>query len=468
MLKREVNSISRIARDLQSHIERRLSENEFAESSSIFLKYIIEVCESIGRYIQNISSRIDMHQVDPREERILLNDLITIKKILSSFHKLVKNVAESNILVVPFPLVALVNKIIKNLSNIEDKTHVIVMSTDEYSFYHDPIMNIRSISAPHIFPDFPKELGFISFPFLEAKNILENCALFHELGHYVYYILDVKSRITTELTDLLDINKSSDSLARFLKEKVLASDIFAADRLRRKGWTIIRYWAAEIFCDFLASRLIGPAYLYNFWLLQYSLPLDEIQSFSDRHPAFLYRLSKIYTFLYSEGWSDVIKTSTPEVYKWLKEHCGIEGEEKQYNLIRELREYLETREFCEWLLKRFNDLVIPFIGEYVKEISRQTGASKDDFDKNHETIINYLKHFLVPSFLINGNGKKSIPTHSTLLTTATIFYLTSIDTWKDLIEGIKTESSLEQHALFYKKLNDFVSKAMTDLLILRR
>lgn len=467
MLKREIDIVSRLATNLRTYVERSISEEYFTKSSHAFFSYVGDLCRSVNSYLVQILGRLETHQYDTRTERLWANELSTIKKILGAIHKLVKNTTEAPILKIPYPLVTLINRITKNITGVAENTQVLVMSTDQYSFYHDPIMNIRTIEAPHIFSSFPRNQGFISFPFLESKNLLENCNLLHELGHYVYFLLDVDERIGRDLTNLLDLKGSSDIEAETMRGTVLREDMFAADRLERRGWNLVRFWAREIFSDFLASRVIGPAFFYNFWLLQHSLPLVGMNSFEWRHPAFFYRLSKMYTFLYEEGWSDPIKTHTPEVYQWVRDHCSVEGREIRYDLTQEVSDHLESHQFCQWLLKRFNDLMIPYLDEYVKEITLRVAASREDFVANHRAITDYLEHFIVPSVLVDSDGGEKIPSYSTLLTSATIFYFNSMEKWKDLLENIEELDDLTRHSFFFEKLNDFIIKAMTDMLILR-
>lgn len=123
----------------------------------------------------------------------------------------------------------------------------------------------------HISINLKKETPTVFLPKLDYNNPLNWAILAHECGH-----TDTKG-----IETLLNNNQ------------LITSDL---------DEDYVKYWAEEIYCDLIASKILGPAYLASF--CTYALLVSGIEGnelHCDTHPASTLRISIIYEYLNNKG-----------------------------------------------------------------------------------------------------------------------------------------------------------------------
>jgi len=332
-----------------------------------------------------------------------------------------------------------------------------------YKFNLKPLRDLTHYLATRIkdYPIFPVETGILMFPYCSAQEVLVNCILFHEMGHYIYE----RTGLREQFNENIEI-----SLSEFVKTTKLMSELkaplLAGKPLLNYVQHLILNWADEIFADIFAIRLLGPAYHLAYLEMEQILPVDieRNRKFSRTHPADDFRF-KIHWKWLSFDWAEIIKQRTPSVFQHLKNCGNLNIEKKDFKIgckpPLERNDKLEEK-LHSWMLDEFKKMVSLI---ETKVSSKFDGFEKpiDDFAKNDALVTTFLKHGVVPS-TVYDNGKKSHPSPTTLLNSGFFFYLSGME---PLLKKVKSEECYISKRIKYgHRLNQWLGKAIEDWQIL--
>jgi hypothetical protein len=176
--------------------------------------------------------------------------------------------------------------------------------------------NLKSVIEEY--PVLPEEIGILKFPYCAAQEILVNCILFHEMGHYIYENTELEKHF------LIDIEKN---LTGFVQDNRIIEELqpkdpdLACNKLLIYVSGLMLSWADEIFADIFAIRVLGPAFhlacLEMEQILSTNIQRNKI--FSRTHPADDFRFKVHAKWLGDGGWDEIIKQRTPLIFERLKD-----------------------------------------------------------------------------------------------------------------------------------------------------
>ena len=220
-----------------------------------FLDYITATMQSVDEFVREVVDN------PPESEliKIKLKDFGVIKKSLSWLYGWVKEAVYADSLSIPFSLATFLNQTGKKLKKSRNVSLVVLGSPDlmYYKYNLRPLRDVTKNLADRIKDCQPlsKDLGILMFPYCAAREVLANCVLFHEMGHYLYESTELQGEI-------YEFVKAA--LSQFIKsEKVmdkLSMPLGAGRSLLNYVSHLMLNWADEIFADIFAISILGPAF----------------------------------------------------------------------------------------------------------------------------------------------------------------------------------------------------------------
>ncbi len=163
---------------------------------------------------------------------------------------------------------------VKNLfkSILKNDNDISIVLSDEYMFEEADMSSYleSKINSYYIQANISNIRPTLFLPKIENTNPLNWTILVHEMGHV--------------------LNKP---LKRIFSDKEIKEISTSAD-----GIKMLEYWTEEVWCDLIASKLLGPAYLASY--IAFSLLLAssiKIEGSSSTHPADRFRISIMKAFL---------------------------------------------------------------------------------------------------------------------------------------------------------------------------
>lgn len=156
------------------------------------------------------------------------------------------------------------------------KKQINVVLTNDYMFFESNLTWLFSniLNDKNITSQLVEENPTVFLPKIDYDNPLNWTILAHECGH----------------TDLKGI------------EKLLSNDKLIPSNVVGKDKTILENWVEEIYCDLIATKILGPAYLASF--STFVLLLSGIkgnEKSSETHPSNVLRINLIQEYLESKG-----------------------------------------------------------------------------------------------------------------------------------------------------------------------
>lgn len=461
-LDREAEATARFCDNVLEFVLQSRASVEYLPETKEFFKYVDAVCAQTYKYAQEAIEEAAKPDSDIDSVSSRTGDFILLRRYLSLLHQLIKQASDASILNVPYPLIMLINRCAAALSEANKAItcpNVVPVASEIYNFHYDPLIHLRKIKAPGIVPDFPSNLGFIGLPFSERENTCANCALFHEFGHLVYDRFEVGSKIKKTHDKLL--NDEDPAYKKILS--LLPPSLFTSSMLESKGWRVLSYWANEIFSDLIAAHILGPGFIYTLWLLQYSFPLQNLNVFQSQHPAFLYRLSILLSELERLGWKEVLEKNSLEVVEWIRKNTPANPE--HYRIAEEVEEYLESKELAQLVKDHFCKQIVPNLMQLAESIAKPIAASVGEYKEFVPKATAYFANYIVPSYVLDDDKKyRKVPCPA-LIGAAYTFYLNGMKEWHDTVELPEGFSGIKKGAFFYKKLNQFLTKAVSDAFV---
>lgn len=454
-----------LCRDLTAFINSGRTRKTYLLETEEFLKYIVKSLESIEKSIRNTIEQ-------PIEEELLkskLREFGLIKKVLSSLYVLTKETIDSDTLSMPYSLTILLNDLVKKIDKL-DTTSLVVLSSSNLMYYKynlDRLRNLTQSISTYVVKDYPvlpSNIGILKFPYCAAHNVLINCILFHELGHYIYEITNIEKNF---------IEKIENDLAELVIQEHILEKIkpikphIAWNKLSIYVKGLLTSWTNEIFADITAIRMLGPAFHLACLEMEHILPteIEGNKDFSRTHPADNFRFKMHAKWLKEEKWDSIINKRTPEIFQRLEECKKLKIEDFKIKCQSPFGEKKEIEDILhKWMLVEFEKMVLKVEKEISEKISN-TENPIDDFKKNDLLVTRYLSHGVVPSTVYDDKKNKYHPCPTTMLNSGFFFYM---DGMRELIQKIKADiSETEKRLKYEKRLNEWLEKAIEDWQILQ-
>jgi hypothetical protein len=453
----------RLCADLSEFIQLGRAKKTYLKETDWFLDYIGECLKAIESFGRETIER-------PPEDKLIksrLRDLGEIRKAITWLYSLSKQAIDADSLAIPFPLAIYLNHLAKELHK-QKGVKLVVLGGSTLNYYKWNLRPFRELtrslaSTIKGYPILDEETGILMFPYCAAREVLVNCNLFHEMGHYFYEQTQLESHFSSELEK---------KLSKLLIENQIMAKIDAPLLVRK---AILNYvqalmcrWADEIFSDMFAIQAIGPAFHMAYREIEQIIPLmPEVfkRSFSETHPADDFRF-KIHAKWLLEKWGKVLERELPSVFEELRK-CS-ELEVKSFSIYCSPPVKIEPSEgekvLHQWMLYEFEQMVEEIEKEVVVLLGGNSQNCIDDFELYHVLVTDYLGHGVVPSTCYDENKLKHHPSPTTVLNCGFFFYLSGMQT---LLERVKSaEPDIDKRMKYERKLNDWLGKAIEDWQIL--
>jgi hypothetical protein len=453
-----------LCRDLSAFIESGRTRKTYLHQTEDFLEYIVKSLKSIEKAVRRAVGQ----KIDDELLKSKLREFDLIKKALSWLYVLTKEAIDADTLSIPYSLTTLLNSIAKKLEEEED-VRLVVLGSSDLMYYKYNLERLRNLtrnlkSVIKNYPVLPEDIGILKFPYCAVHDVLVNCILFHEMGHYIYE----KTKLEKEFIEKIELD-----LALFVIEgKVLErlkplQPRVAWNRLSMYVRGLMAAWADEIFADMLAVRVLGPAFHLACLQMEHILPtnIEGVKDFSRTHPADNFRFKIHAKWLKEGGWNNIITERTPEIFERLDDCEKLELKDFKIKCQPPLggEKGLEEK-LHKWMLEKFGEMVVKIEGKVsdkVAKVERPIG----DFTTTDRLVTQYLEHGVVPSTVCDEQKNKYHPNPTTILNSGFFFYLGGM---KKLIEKVQAKISQPKKRLKYeKRLNEWLAKAIEDWQILQ-
>jgi len=299
----------------------------------------------------------------------------------------------------------------------------------------------------------PEQFVILIYPCIEGRNLLLHAVFFHEIGH----LIDFKYEITENLFNTLELDKTAvnEALEKYKSIPVgqykltdLVSESEIKSNLISECTKILKEWLSEIVADFIAIRLIGPAFLFS--LIQISIMSDVVQRDTETHPSSAYRLNCLIDELNRLGYFK-IETFRPYL-KRVK--TFIESEKCQMKKrIEKTVEHVKYKVVIKTISK-----AMKIIQTQVDEVLRKLSI----FARNDEKILNYLVDKRILRAIPPAEFKKLSQSNKKIASIQEIInsgWITFLKRKKELFQ-LTHAQSIEDQAISFLVLNELLMKAV--------
>ena len=460
-------SILRLCRDLRNFVELGRRQRTYLRETGEFLDYILESIHAVDSSVQgDIEAEIPDELLEAKRR-----DLGEIKRALVWVYTFAKQAIEADSLSIPFSLATYINHIAQEIQR-PSTAKIVVVGSPNLMYYKWNLADLRDLSKRlqskvNGYPPLPKEIGLLMFPYCGAKEVLVNCDLFHEMGHYIYETTDLESKIRSDI---------GTHLAAFIEQEQLLNEIqsglFVANRLYNYVGRLLLTWADEIFADILAIKVLGPAFHFAYLELQQVLPVAIVSdtdlgaenAFSETHPADNFRFKLHAKWLRKCGWREELEKHASGVQAYLEKCEKLEINAFKIDCPLRIPELSDQEDLIEkWMLNQIEGLV-ETVETCVSKKLENVPNPCDDYNRSAAAVMTCLEHGVVPSTARSPEGVKIYPSPTTLLNAGFIFFL---DGMEALIKRVKSkENRIEQRLQYEKRLNEWLAKAIDDWQIL--
>jgi hypothetical protein len=454
----EAFCLLRLCADLTNFIRSGRTKRTYLYETEELLEHILQSLEATERFVRNVIEK-------PPEDDLIrskLRDFGEIKKGISWLYILAKEAIDSDSLSIPFSLATFLNHTVGELLK-PKKASLVVLSGSNLMYYKYNLKAMRDLTrylSTRIedYPELGEDIGILMFPYCASREVLVNCNLFHEMGHYIYESTSLEEEFSNDL-----VNK----LAHFLAEEKIASRIeaplLAWRALRNYVLSLMLRWSDEIFADIFVIRVLGPAFHFAYREIEHIIPTTLGSNFSETHPADDYRFQVHTKWLINDGWSEILRDNLPGLFKEL-EKC------KDYKIDRfsvdcRVPSHFEAveGELHKWMLAEFNGMVNKIEDAVSAKLGSGFKKPIEDYNRTEKLVTSYLAHGIVPSTLYD-DGTKLHPYPVTVLNCGFLFYLKGMT---QLLERVKTNlNRIDKRIMYEKRLNSWLGKAIEDWQIL--
>lgn len=450
----------RLCEGLADFIELGLYRKTYLYETNTFLTFIKEIIKEVH---SSVCTTVEQ-TISPQLVKSRLREYDQMRRILNWLYFLTKEAIDSDTLCIPHTLTIYLNHLAAKLET-QQKISLVVLGSSDLMYYKYNLKYLRDLTniINAIIPTFPKlsiELGILKFPYCASREILNNCNLFHEMGHYFYELRNLQSQFH------VDIENSLDDLLQREKKLIQTSPnpLLERRQLLIYACKLIYNWANEIYSDIFAIRVLGPAFHLAFLEIEQMLPtnIDRNRKFSATHPADYYRFKMHAKWLFKDNWGDIIKERTPFFYNQLERCQSLKIKNKDFsiNSVSPLNANTGSESILhEWMLTEFEKVIVKVEDDVSSFLSNQA-KPLDDFVLYDELVTKYLEHGIVPSTVYNKDNVECHPSPTTLLNSGFFFYL---DGMKELLKKVKnSKSNINNKVAYNKRLNEWLSKGIED------
>ncbi|MFO8012573.1 MAG: hypothetical protein R6X20_04615 [Phycisphaerae bacterium] len=439
----EARSVRRLAKSLDAYLEKNLAFRRYPPELTPLFDFFSGALRAVREYgtstLKGLDQQSDMYA------RNLLKTLYTTKRIVQLLYEKLHAAIQAETLNTPFPILRYLNALVGQLKGaIGDGVTVGFLAAQPMMYYHYPMEETVNLSAQlqltiSGFPAFPKGLALIGYPYTESTNTLLNCALIHELGHYVWDKLPI-SRKVAKLAAGLSITG--------LQFKTLFDERYYAAACKNA----LRRWGAEAFSDAFALMYIGPAYSFAFREMANMLPVPERaeDTFSQTHPAISYRWHIHAAMLKKIGWWEILREEAEAEHSWLSGYLA----ERKYAAPFAAIPGLPDR-----VLRIFDKIVRAIIEYCTGEFSESAKTVCEEFRKIGGDVKKYLEHGIPPASVVIG-GESTFPLPATIVNAG---WFLSLEGMTETLRLMGREGDELAHDVLESRLAGWVSKAMEDV-----
>ena len=463
-VQREGYAIRRLCSEARELIGSGRVQKTYLTETEGFLNFLVRILSIIDEHAKNSIDNIIEGGIPKEIMKSQKRALGSIKASVRLLYTYAKEALDADTLSIPFSIATFLNHNAKEIMK-PTNASLIIMTTPDLNYYQEKLGNLRRIidtlreGRVNELPELPEEFGLLRFPYSTAREVLINCLLFHELGHFVYEKGGFEKKFFKIFEAKWDcFLQENAEIINQTHEPLLAArycGIYARNRLRS--------WANEVFSDILAIRTLGPA--YHLACLEMFPTEGNKKEFSSTHPAIDYRFRKQANWLKRGKWYPILKNRAPEILEAL-EVCEIltvnSFQISPEGLERSIEDILHP-----WMLKQFEEIV----ADIEKEIENKffEVAEKppiDDFNYCDSFVTNYLEHGIVPSSVYAEDQDKIIhPAPTTMLNSGFFFYLGGMEKLLEKVQDASDKIQIRMNC--EKRLNEWLAKGIEDWQIMR-
>ncbi|MBN1803694.1 MAG: hypothetical protein JW837_00445 [Sedimentisphaerales bacterium] len=463
-VKNEGVRILRLCKDLSEFILCGQARKTYLYETENFLKHIEKSLKAIDDFVRQTINK----KMAPPLAKVKLKELDLIREGLSWLYTFVKEAIDADTLSIPYSLTTFLNHTATQLQE-PNKVSLVVLGSSDLMYYKYNLEYLRKLtnnlaSIIEKYPVLPSEIGILKFPYCAAQEVLVNCILFHEMGHYIY-----------EKTGLQRYfyNSINNNLRAFIKDQKIMEKITTPLLVQRRLFnyvtSLMLRWVDEIFADIFAIKTLGPAFHLACLELEQILRTDikRNMNFSRTHPADYFRF-KMHAKWLSEGeWDEIIKERTPLVFDRLKDCEKLQLKNNDFSI--NYKSPLEDKPDLEnklhnWMLQEFEKMVKKIEPVVSAELENFKNPI-NDFNNNDALVTDYLEHGVVPSTVYDNENKQIChPNPTTILNSGFFFYLGNMDALLKKVES--SNSDIDKRTNYEKRLNQWLAKAIEDWQIL--
>ena len=459
--------ILRLCKDLSEFILSGQARKTYLYETEHFLKHIKISLNAIDKFIRKTLNE----KMAPPLAKVKLKELDLIREGLSWLYTFVKEAIDADTLSIPYSLTIFLNHTATDLQK-PDKVSLVVLGSSNLMYYKYNLEQLRKLtnnlaSIIEKYPVLPAEIGILKFPYCAAQEVLVNCILFHEVGHYIYEKTGLQRHFYNSINSNLRVFIQDNKIIEKLKPK---DPDLACNKLFIYVGGLMLSWADEIFADIFAIRELGSAFHLACLEMEQILSTDikRNKTFSRTHPADDFRFKMHAKWLSDGGWDEIINKRTPSVFDRLTLCKKLQLKDNDFSINCEppLGESDESKDLKEklhtWMFKEFEQIVI----RVEKELSTKLKDFENplnNFRKNDSFVTTCLEHGIVPS-TVYDNEQKRHPNPITILNSGFFFYLGGMDT---LLKKVKSKGrKIDKQINYVKRLNQWLAKAIEDWQIL--
>jgi len=286
-------------------LDAELDRIEIKQSPSVGPRSLLKVIRDANKLIlvkigelenlQELRKTITAEQFEQRINRVA--KLLPFLHILLSFLEGAERKGAS------FPFALPVRRLI--LKYLPD-SDVVFASRPELNYSFEEISEyIKSVfkkaGLDQVCQGFPRYFAIISFPQVEAENILLHCIFAHEIGHGIYLKESLAGRILSRIRiSKVEIRRFSLQLFQAIQKQatdktkqlpLYPQEIHLREAVTEQINKSAESWADELTSDAIAVSLFGPAYFFAF--VQFVTSFQLLDASSPSHPSPKLRLRLI-------------------------------------------------------------------------------------------------------------------------------------------------------------------------------
>jgi len=302
------------------------------------------------------------------------------------------------------------------------------------------------------------------FPYCAACQILINCNLWHEMGHFIYE----RTGLEQELDDQLRKKVLTFFRGNQIPEEVKGAPLLAWHPLLNYVRNLMLAWANETFADVFAVRVLGPAFHLAYEEIEQVIPRTEKTSFSETHPADDFRFRIHAKWLSEDGWDEVLKERVPVVFEELERCKALRIEKFSVGCAPPLYFDGIRDKLHKWMLEEFDKMVGKIENTVANKLDRNFEGPLADYAKNCDLVRSCLEHAVVPSTVCDEGKEFRYPDPRTMLNVGFFFYRSGMESLLRNVKNIKRERRMEIRLRYERRLNEWLGKAIDDWQLLRQ